>query len=194
MVRYTVRLIAWTTVVIAMALVLWRPALRLLFPYPFSGIVHTASAHYDVDPLLLVAIMRTESRFDVQAVSPRGARGLMQIMPDTAEWAAEQIPLPGFHMEQIHDPRTNITIAAWYVDFLLELFQGRVLASVAAYNAGPGTVKRWLDEGTWTGSLGDIDQIPYPETRQYVQRVADAYRLYRRIHPSSHQGYNDLIQ
>lgn len=194
MIRYAVRVIVWTTVIIAMALVLWRPALRLIFPFPYASIVHQAALANEVDPLLVVALMRTESHFDPSAVSPRGARGLMQVMPDTAVWVAEQLPLPTYTIEQIHDPATNIALGTWYIRFLLGLFDQNTPLAIAAYNAGPGTVQRWLDDGVWSGSLQKVDAIPYDETRQYVQKVVNGYRLYRQIHSNSHPGYNDLIQ
>lgn len=188
------RLVYWAILILAFTLVLWRPVMRLVYPFPYSGIVENAASVYDVDPLLLAAIMRTESHFNAEAVSPRGARGLMQIMPDTASWAAEQIPLPGFRSEELNEPTVNITIAAWYVRFLLDYFQNRSAVSLAAYNAGPGTVQRWLESGVWTGTLQESETIPYAETRQYIQRVVQTYRLYRRIYSSPHPGYIDLLQ
>lgn len=189
-----IRLAVWATLIIAGIFVFWQPVMRLMYPFPYSGIVEHAASVYEVDPLLLAAIMRTESHFNPDAVSPRGARGLMQIMPDTASWAAEQIPLPGFELEELNDPTVNITIAAWYIRFLFNYFQQPTVVSLAAYNAGPGTVKGWLEDAVWSGSLADVETIPYRETRQYVERVVQAYKLYRRIYSSAHPGYNDLFQ
>ena len=189
-----VRHVFWAVVLVACALTSWRPALRLFYPFPYAGIVENAAAAYELDPLLLAAIMRTESRYNPEAVSPRGARGLMQIMPDTATWAAENIPLPDFGLDELGDPTVNVTIAAWYFRFLLDHFHGRVAVSLAAYNAGPGTVQGWLETGVWSGALREVEAIPYGETREYVRRVVQAYRLYRRLYSSSHQGHQGLLQ
>ena len=93
----------------------------------------------------------------------------MQIMPDTATWAAENIPLPDFGLDELDDPTVNVTIAAWYFRFLLDHFHGRVAVSLAAYNAGPGTVQGWLETGVWSGALREVEAIPYGETREYVR-------------------------
>lgn len=185
---YIFRVLFWTTLAVVLSMALWRPTLRLLFPNPYARTVSEVAVEHGIDPLFVVAIMRTESHFDPRAVSPKGARGLMQLMPETAIWAAEQMNLP-FDIEQIDDPRMNVRIAVWYLRHLIETFESRMPPVIAAYNAGPGNVRRWLDEGTWLGTLATIDSIPFPETRQYVQRVTDGYRLYRLLHPSTHAGY-----
>lgn len=194
MLKYALRVTLWAAFIVLVTLLLWRPAFRLLFPIPYAEIVEEAAAEHGIDSLLVVAIMRTESHFDTGAVSPRGARGLMQLMPETARWAAEQMPLPGYRPELIDEPKVNITVASWYIRFLLDLFEQRTVVAVAAYNAGPGTVQGWLDKSVWQGTLSTAEQIPFAETRAYVRKVAEAYRMYRLIHAGSHPGYIDLIQ
>lgn len=186
--RYIVRVVFWTVLVVAFAMIMWRPILRILLPNPYAHTVNDVTREQDIDPLFVVAIMRTESGFDARAVSPKGARGLMQLMPETAIWAAEQMNIE-FDVAQIDDPAMNVRIAVWYIRHLIEAFESNMPPVIAAYNAGPGNVRRWLDEGTWAGTLATIDSIPFLETRQYVRKVTDGYRLYRLLHRSSHAGY-----
>lgn len=191
--RYGVRVVFWTAVTVVLLLGLWRPVLRLFYPVPYAAWVREAARSFDVDPHLVVAIMRTESHFRPDAVSPRGARGLMQLMPETALWAAEQVRMRDYTPERITDPQVNIALGTWYLRFLLDTFQQRALLAVAAYNAGPGAVQAWVEQGIWEGTLATADSIPFAETRQYVYRVLDAYRLYRIIYGSDHPGYIDLL-
>lgn len=170
----------------------WRPVLRVVYPNPYGHIVNEAAHRHNVDPLLVVAMMRTESGFDPAAVSVKGARGLMQLMPDTARWAAEQMGLTSFVVDDLDVPDTNIALAVWYIGHLMDTFDHRVLPVVAAYNAGPGNVQRWLREDVWPGTLETVSAIPFPETRVYVQRVTQNYRIYRLLHPSFHGGYQEL--
>jgi soluble lytic murein transglycosylase-like protein len=125
---------------------------------PFDGIIHETANRYGVEPELVKAVIRVESRFDPQAVSPRGARGLMQIMPFTARWYGVSDP---------HDPRQNIRAGVRYLRSLLDRFGDPRLA-LAAYNAGPTVVARY-------------DGLPpFRETRAYVERVMRVRTTLRR--------------
>lgn len=191
---YVGRVMVWGIIVVALGLMTWRPALRLFFTNPYADAVHRAATDNGLDPLLIVAVMRTESRFNPQAVSPKGARGLMQLMPDTAVWVAEQMGVGPISGDHVHEPILNITLGTWYLRFLLDSFDKQLVVAIAAYNAGPGNVRRWLDEGTWLGALATLEAIPFPETREYVRRVTDSYRIYRVLYPSPHGGHPELIE
>ena len=116
--------------------------------------IRRASSQYGIDPNLVKAVIATESNFDPRAVSPKGARGLMQLMPSTAR---------RFGVEDIHDPQQNIQGGVQYLRHLLDLFGGDLVLTLAAYNAGEGVVQ----------SLGKVPQ--YRETRDYVDRVLARY-------------------
>jgi len=155
---------------------------KLFYPYPHREIIETYAKEYAVDPYLVLAIIRTESRFHTKADSIAGAKGLMQIMPETGDWIARQMKLDGYSREKLYDPGFNIQMGIWYLTYLDKNFRGNLPKMLAAYNAGEQKVRKWLNEGTWTGNLQDTDQIPYPETRDYVDRVLFDYQVYKRIY------------
>lgn len=156
--------------------------LRLFYPLPERELLFTHGQKNRVDPYLLAAIIRVESRYNPLAESDQGARGLMQLMPETATWAAEKMGMESFHPDMLFDPETNIAIGSWYLRSLNDEFQGRLPVILAAYNGGRGNVKEWLETKKWDGSLKTIDRIPFPETRVFVQRVLKGYRIYKRIY------------
>ena len=138
-----------------------RPLARLprdSTPQTINAFIHAAATEYGVDPLLIKAIIKAESNFDPTAVSPKGAQGLMQLMPTTAKDLQVADPF---------DPQDNITGGTRYLRYLLDSYKGDVELSLAAYNAGPGNVKNAIPN--------------FPETRTYVAKVLDNYQSYRAI-------------
>ncbi|NLC11961.1 MAG: lytic transglycosylase domain-containing protein [Firmicutes bacterium] len=131
-----------------------------------------------LDPYLVAAVIQVESNFNPRARSPKGAVGLMQLMPSTARWAAEMMGLDDYSEELLLDPQYNIKIGCWYLNNLLQTFEGNRYAALAAYNGGRGEVMRWLQEGIWDGSLKNYRDIPFPETREFVKKVEDYYNLW----------------
>jgi soluble lytic murein transglycosylase len=133
-----------------------------------------------VEPELVSAIMREESRYRVDARSPVGALGLLQLMPDTASKLAAEQGLEAFETEDLFDPRTNIMLGSAYLAQLGERFDGRMSAAIGSYNAGPHKVAAWLQgEG---GQLEDdvwVENIPYDQTRRYVKRVLRSLHVYK---------------
>ena len=136
----------------------------------------------DVDPYLVFAIIRAESKYQNTAQSSVGARGLMQIMPETGRWIAEQQGIQDFYPESLHDPETNIRLGCWYLSYLNREFNGNTPMVVAAYNAGRGKLKEWVVNGQWDGSPETIDNIPFQETRLYVKNVLKNYEAYQAIY------------
>ena len=133
---------------------------------------------------LLLAIVRTESAFDQEAVSGAGARGLMQLMPATASLIARQNQLPYSIDRLTSDGVYNLTLGRAYIEKLLEDFGGSYPLAVASYNAGPGRIRQWLhDYGDPRGREIDmvdwIESIPFTETRLYTQRVLESLQIYR---------------
>ncbi|HJV44193.1 MAG TPA: lytic transglycosylase domain-containing protein [Bacillota bacterium] len=155
---------------------------KTMYPIRFQDEVKEATNQYNVDPHLVFAIIQIESNFKSERVSTKGAKGLMQLMPDTALWIVEQAGLPQETLDQLEHPQTNITIGAWYLAFLERKFHHNHFAVIAAYNAGPGNVEKWLKDNTWDGTYQHLDSIPYGETRHYVQRVLYFYGKYREIY------------
>lgn len=131
-----------------------------------------------VEPGLVYAVMREESGYRPEVVSISGARGLLQIMPETGERLARTQGLPTFSPDDLFSPDVNIRLGSSYLEQLLERFEGRTSAAVASYNAGPLAVSRWLQEGPVADDEW-VEAIPYDQTRTYVKRVLRSLQVYR---------------
>lgn len=180
--RFWLSLFLSAVVILALITLNAPRILKYFYPIPHRELIFCYARVFDVDPYLVAAIIQVESRFYPDAESRVGARGLMQLMPETAEWAARQMKLPDYHPSQLYEPQRNIQIGTWYLSELLDEFDHNVVVTVAAYNAGRGNVKTWLAVGLWTGEYQAIDQIPFPETRKYVYRVMSDYYIYRKLY------------
>lgn len=142
--------------------------LRVLYPAAYTAQLIALSEAHGLDPALVAAVVRCESRFKARTVSPRGAIGLMQIMPETAIWIAEQLEIPGFEVDRLTEPDLNLRLGTWYLRHLLDRFADRDDA-LTAYNAGPSNAEDWI---AGTGTV-------FPETRAYVERVSRSLPVYR---------------
>ena len=161
------------------ALAFWR----LSYPTPYSVTVEAAAAEFDVDPLLIWAIMRQESRFDQEALSYVGARGLMQVMPPTQAWIAEQLGeeiSPG----DAFTPGASIRMGAWFLRFLLDYYEGDLELVIAAYNGGAGSVDSWQANPLVSDRDDLLRWIGYGETREYLARVSLNYGVYQALYGS----------
>ncbi len=154
--------------------------LRAIFPWPNRAAVEAEAQEFGVDALLLAALVRQESVFDVEALSPAGARGLAQLLPSTASLLARGLDV-AFYPEWITVPDLNLHLGAAHLAELLRRF-GRVDAAIAAYNAGPQPVRRWLDRAGASDPDRFIELIPYPETRGYVRSLLRNRELYRALY------------
>ena len=131
---------------------------------------------------LILAVIQTESRFREDAVSPVGAVGLMQVMPDTGRWMADRMGLRSYSPEKLREREWNLAIGIAYMHYLRQQFPGSLAQALAAYNAGPNRVQGWLNAGVWDGSLEKLDKIPFSETRNYVKKVLRAYESFKKIY------------
>lgn len=155
---------------------------KYIYPIRHNQDIALSSQAYGVDPYLVAAIIRVETNFDPDKVSKKGAIGLMQLMPETAEWIVERAGYAEETSQLLHRADVNIEVGAWYVKSLYNQFDDNPIAVLAAYNAGPGNVRKWLDGGTWDGTLKNIGDIPFGETRHYVQRVLYYYDKYTALY------------
>jgi len=155
--------------------------LRWQFPTHHQEIVERYSDLMNVDPNLVYAIIKRESNFRANAVSPVGARGLMQLMDATAADISQRMGFDDFSPDDIFEPEVNIKIGVWYISHLLDIFDGNLVNALAAYNAGQGRVKEWLRNPDNVGDDGSLINIPYSETRHYVERVLYAMKIYERL-------------
>ena len=155
--------------------------LRAIFPWPNRPAVEAEAAEFGVDPLLLVALVRQESVFDAEALSPAGARGLAQLLPGTAAFTARGLDVT-FDPEWITVPDLNLHLGAAHLAELLRRFGGRVEPAVAAYNAGVPPVLRWAGRAGGEDPDAFVELIPYPETRGYTRSVLRNRELYRALY------------
>lgn len=173
----------WLLILTFVLLVITSPHwLTILYPLPHRELVKSASEKYQVDPYLVFAIVRVESKFNRQAKSTAGATGLMQIMPKTGEWIALKMDIKSYQPEMLTQPDYNISMGTWYLSNLDHEFDQRLPLVVAAYNAGRGNVRQWMVNGEWDGTLENVEDIPYKETRQYVVNVIKTYQIYQAIY------------
>ncbi len=156
-------------------------ALRLWFPYYHRDVVEFYAAQYDLDPLFVASIIRVESKFNSQAISKMGAKGLMQLMPETARWISEQTNIQ-FNENKLFEPEYNINLGCWYLANLRSEFNNNINLTLAAYNGGRGNVKKWINQGVWSGEEKDLDKIPFKETRDFVKRVKLTYQMYEKLY------------
>ncbi len=166
----------------------------LAYPQGYWESILSSSRQYGQDPYFIAAIIREESQFSPDAVSPVGARGIMQVMPATGEWAAKLIKLPGFDRNRLFDSDTGIKIGTWYVSQLMKRFRGDPLLAAAAYNAGPDAVAAWLDKYGHESRDVFVESIPFSETRGYVKKVLRNYGEYRRIYGMGPDTASSLMQ
>ncbi len=181
------KIVKWVSLVMAGVFFLFilyeiPPVQKLRYPMPYKTIVQQQASHFGVDPLLVTAVIREESKFMPKSESSAGARGVMQLMPETAEWAAEKLGLKSYSTDQLYEPQTNIMLGSWYLSNLSKQFNNNLVLVLAAYNGGRGRVQEWLDKGE-IGPQGRIDKIPIRETREYVKKVLDSYGKYKELYP-----------
>lgn len=154
-------------------------ALELRFPKPYKQTFSQVARERAVNMSLLYAISRQESALYPRAQSPVGARGLMQLMPATAKETAGKIGVPYRSEQQLFDPAMNIRLGSAYLKRLLDVYGGNRILAAAAYNAGPGRVKRWREQSADKPMDVWVESIPYRETRNYVQNVLSFDLIYQ---------------
>lgn len=156
-----------------------------MYPVYYKEDIRASASNYGVEPHLVAAVIRSETNYRTGKDSRKGALGLMQIMPDTATWVVQKAGFKEVTEDMLrHRADVSIEVGSWYLNSLMDQFDDNKIAAVAAYNAGPGNVRRWLDTGVWDGELDNVKKIPFGETRHYVQRVIYYYNKYKDLYPS----------
>jgi soluble lytic murein transglycosylase len=155
---------------------------EVTLPLRHEDIIRQQAHDKGLDPALIAAVIYTESRFRDQT-SNAGAKGLMQIMPRTADYIARKSGGTAFVQGDLATPQVNISYGSWYLRYLLQKYGGQEVLALAAYNAGEGKVDEWAAEAGARGELfRAADHIPFAETRHYVRKVLDARLRYRRTY------------
>jgi soluble lytic murein transglycosylase len=153
---------------------------QALYPFLYTQEVEDWAAKRQLNPMLVWALIRQESRFEAKIQSPVGATGLMQVMPDTADWIADQSDDIGDYT--LSNPNDNIELGTWYLDYTHGEYNNNSLFAIASYNAGPGNVADWIDRFPTVDPDVFIEQIPFSETKGYVEAVFENYWNYLRIY------------
>lgn len=179
--RSIVRKLACVLILVILALTGYNIALKSMYPIKYTDYIKAYGTEYGVSPTLILAVIKSESDFDKDACSSADARGLMQLTEETFYDVRKML---GDNEEYTFsdcwdNPETNIKYGTRYLSYLLELYDGDKTAAVAAYNAGLGNVNRWM------GSDGKLqtDEIGFPETSRYVEKVQTAEKYYKKLYP-----------
>ena len=174
---------AGLAIVIVAVLSLVKPAdhavKEITLPLRHDDIIRQQAAAKKVDPALIAGVIYTESRFR-DATSHAGAKGLMQLMPETADYIARKSGGTRFERADLATPQINIAYGTWYLRYLLNKYKGNTILTLAAYTAGEGKVDQWRAGAAARGEKFRVaSHIPFKETRDYVHRVLSARRDYR---------------
>jgi soluble lytic murein transglycosylase len=158
---------------------------RLRFGPYYRELVLPAADAYDFHPLFLITVLRQESLFEGFVRSDAGARGLMQIMPGTAEDIVANLGWPpGYRAEDLYRPTISVILGADYLDAQRNYFDGDLYGALAAYNAGPGNAKIWRDLAGGDEDLF-LEIIRFEETRNYIKGIYEVFSIYRRLYDRS---------
>lgn len=154
------------------------------YPMPYADLIaDEVSTNLKLDPLLVQALIKQESHYQKDTVSPVGAIGLMQVMPYTAKSLAVEMDLPSPQAVDLMKPELNIKLGVRYLENVLAKFDNNMIYSIASYNAGPDAVKPWAEKLEADGDFDEfIEKIPYAETRDYVKKVLTNYWVYKQLY------------
>ena len=151
------------------------------FPIKYEYFVEKYSEEYNLDKFLVYAVIRTESRFDKYAVSSADAKGLMQLTDETARFCSRKIGMESYTESSLFDPEININLGCYYLSYLIDKYDN-INTALAAYNGGPGNVDEWLADSSHSDTNGNLVDIPFKETRNYVLRVNETKEMYKEIY------------
>lgn len=165
-----------TLVALALLPVAPETVRRVIYPLKYEETILEASEEHDVEPTLVAAVIREESRFDPKVESEQGAYGLMQIQPETARFISERSGIAGDY----RGPNTNIRMGTWYLNYLQNRYDDDERLVLAAYNSGEGRVDAWTSEE----GFDVASDIPFEETRNYVEDVVEAEKNYEELYGS----------
>ncbi len=147
------------------------------YPVKFKDEIVATAEKFDIEPFLIASVINVESSFNQNAQSNKGAVGLMQVLPSTAEWVCQKLGRE-FDEENLFDPAENILIGSFYLSYLIEYFDNQSLA-ICAYNAGMGNVKKWLSSEEFSSDGTSLKEIPFKETKNYLEKVQKNISIYK---------------
>ena len=149
-----------------------------IYPLRNSDIINEYADAYSIDRALIYSVIKVESSFNERAQSKKGAKGLMQITERTAEFISNQL---GVKEYDLLDAKTNVNFGCWYLRYLINKFTS-LNTALCAYNAGEGNVLEWLKNPVYSTDKITLQNIPFGETKEYIERIEKAYHKYAKIH------------
>ncbi len=153
--------------------------LKIIYPFKYQETIIKYSNEYNLDPVLVTSIIWVESKFDTKAISSKGAKGLMQIASITGNWASRELKIEDYTESLLYEPDINIKIGCWYLDRLRKEFRNNIYLVLAAYNGGSGNVTKWLQDIRYSDDGNTLKEIPFVETKNYIERVNRSYKMYK---------------
>ncbi len=158
---------------------LYTVILKRFYPDKYSEYVYKYAEEYSVESDWIFALIKTESNFNPNIISPSGAIGLMQLMEQTAKEEAEDMEITDIDLQ---NPEINIMLGTKYFSKLVKYYNNSYYLAMAAYNAGIGRVEKWIDSGVIKKDGSDIENIPYRETNNYVRKMLKNYKMYKELY------------
>lgn len=157
-----------------------RSVLKTLYPLEYTEFVEVYARENNLSEDFVYAVIKCESGFENDAVSSVGAKGLMQIMPDTFDWIKMKLKDDASY-EDIFDPELNIEYGCYLYGYLMEKYESEELA-LAAYHAGTGNVNKWLKDSEYSDDGKALKDIPFPSTKKYVTKVIETKKIYQKLY------------
>ena len=164
----------------------WNAIDRRIYPKDYSEIIAEASKEFDIPQYIIYSIIKVESDFDPNAVSKSGALGLMQMMPSTFEWLTGDEHLgENLSTKKLDTPEVSIRYGTYYLSYLYKKFDYNWDNTFAAYNGGETNVANWLKDPEYSDLQGNLTNIPFQETKNYVKKVNNAIEKYKELYPET---------
>ena len=160
---------------------LFEKAQQVVYPFGYKEEILEASEKYDLSPEFISAVIYTESKFNENAESSAGAKGLMQLLPSTFEWLRTLRGVSEDEELDIMDAKTNIDYGCYYISYLTKRY-GDPYTAMAAYNAGQTRVDEWLSDEEYSKDSKTLDKIPFAETSNYVEKIKTAEPRYKKLY------------
>jgi len=154
---------------------------KTIYKTEYLDIVKKECKKYNCSPYQILAIIKSESNFDENAHSKKGAIGLMQITLETANWCLENLDEDKITEKQLYNPETNIKIGTYYFCYLLERY-GNIDTAISAYNGGMGNVDKWLNNPKYSADGKVITSTPYDETTNYIKKINNNITIYKLLY------------
>lgn len=174
------KLIIFLLLVFIATIFLYKPAMKLYYPLKYDDTIETYSSKYNIDKYLVMGVISAESRFDKDAQSHKGAKGLMQLTESTANWCISHFGI-NINEKDLHSVQLNIEIGCVYLEYLIDTYSN-IETALAAYNAGPGNVNKWLKNKEYSEDGTTLHSIPFKETKQYVENVIKRREIYYKLY------------